>query len=126
MSERRIIEVERCPLNRGVFAEIDGRELAIFRRSDGGVTVMDNSCPHASGNLSGGEVRGRTVSCPWHQWTFDLDTGICTHSPLARATVYPSRIIDGVIYADLNPPAANTPPPAHTDLKAEVRTQNAE
>lgn len=98
----RVIEVERCPLNSGVFVEVAGRELAVFRRDEPPrFTVMDNSCPHASGNLSGGDVAGGTVSCPWHHWTFDLETGVCTHSPLARVKVYPSRVSEGVLYADM-------------------------
>ncbi|MCC7293830.1 MAG: Rieske (2Fe-2S) protein [Phycisphaerales bacterium] len=98
----RLIEVDRCPLGKGVFVEIAGRELGVFRRDDAPrFTVMDNSCPHASGNLSGGEVAGGTVSCPWHHWTFDLETGICTHSPLARVKVYACRVSEGVLYADL-------------------------
>lgn len=106
MSEERIIDAQRCPVGKGVFVDVGGRELAVFRREDGRVTVMDNSCPHASGNLSGGDVHGGTVSCPWHHWTFDLDTGICTHSPLARAAVHPARIVDGVVFADLANPIA--------------------
>lgn len=106
MSEQHIIDAVRCPVGKGVFVDIGGRELAVFRREDGRVTVMNNSCPHASGNLSGGEVRGGAVSCPWHHWTFDLDTGVCTHSPLARAAVYPARIVDGAVWADLAPPGA--------------------
>lgn len=98
----RVIEVDRCPTGKGVFVEVAGRELAVFRRDESPLfTVMDNSCPHASGNLSVGDVAGGTVSCPWHHWTFDLETGVCTHSPLARVKVYPSRVSEGILYADM-------------------------
>ena len=68
------------------------------------VIVIDNACPHAGGNLSGGEVTGNAVTCRWHHWTFDLDTGACTDSPRTRARVrrYPTQIRDGAVWADLS------------------------
>lgn len=96
----RIIELNRCPLGRGVFVECEGRELAVFHTVKG-VFVLDNSCPHAGGNLSGGEVREGVVTCPWHQWMFRLCDGVCTHSDLARAASYACKVTDGVIYAEL-------------------------
>lgn len=98
-----IIACERCPTNRGVFVEVAGRELAVFRLSDPErFVVLDNSCPHANGNLSGGEVVAGVVSCPWHHWKFDLGSGVCAHSDAARVQVYPSEIRDGTLFACLD------------------------
>jgi nitrite reductase/ring-hydroxylating ferredoxin subunit len=97
----RLVAVDQCREGAGAFVEHHGRELAVFLLGDsGGVVVMDNACPHASGNLSGGEVVGNTVSCPWHHWEFDLATGVCTHSPLARVRRYPAEIRAGAVWAD--------------------------
>ncbi len=63
--------------------------------------VIDNACPHANGNLSAGPVDGGVVTCPWHEWRFDLEQGVCTHSPLARLVRYRSEIRDGVVWAEL-------------------------
>jgi nitrite reductase/ring-hydroxylating ferredoxin subunit len=32
-------------------------------------------CPHLEGPLFQGTLSGTTVTCPWHQWRFDLRTG---------------------------------------------------
>lgn len=65
------------------------------------VFVIDNACPHAGGNLSGSPVEGRVVSCRYHQWAFDLATGLCTHSKRARVRTYRVEVRHGAIWADL-------------------------
>jgi nitrite reductase/ring-hydroxylating ferredoxin subunit len=98
-----LIPLARCRRNGGTFVAAADRELAVFLLdAPERVVVIDNSCPHAGGNLSGGEVKAGVVQCPWHQWEFDLERGVCTHSDLARVRRYPVQIRDGVIWADLN------------------------
>lgn len=107
MAQVKLISLERCPIGRGVFVEHEEREFAVFRLTDPDrVVVIDNACPHASGNLAGGEVTGCVVTCPWHHWQFDLNTGQCTHSPLARVQRYPAEVRDGHVWVDL--PEART------------------
>ncbi len=98
----RLIALEQCRTDRGTFVEHGGRELAVFRTEGADeVHVLDNACPHASGNLSGGELANGTVTCPWHHWNFELKTGRCTHSPQARVTCYPARVRSGEVWVDL-------------------------
>ena len=98
-----LIPVSRCHPHGGTFVSIDGRELAVFILQDPQrIVVIDNSCPHASGNLSGGVVTGSVVQCPSHQWEFDLDRGVCTHSELARVQKYPVEVRDGVVWVDID------------------------
>jgi nitrite reductase (NADH) small subunit len=37
-------------------------------------------------------VDGNKVICPWHGWTFDANTGVCTHNLDVRVAVYPLKI----------------------------------
>lgn len=97
----RLIALERCLPGKGTFVEHGGRELAVFVMGDGSVHVVDNSCPHAGGNLSAGEVESGVVTCPWHQWQFRLDSGVCVDSPAARVPRYPARIHDGWVEVEL-------------------------
>jgi len=97
-----LIPLSRCRVGGGTFVAVGDRELAVFRLEDPErIVVIDNSCPHASGNLSGGVVAGNVVQCPWHRWEFDLDRGVCTHSALARVRRYPVEIRDGVVWAEI-------------------------
>lgn|GEM_PF-483665 len=103
MALREIIELSRCELNLGTFVEVGGLELAVFRFDEPPrAVVIDNACPHASGNLSGGLVEDGIVTCPWHDWQFRLETGVCVHSDKARVRRYAAEIRDGFVWADLS------------------------
>ena len=105
MAYQRIMAINRCPTGRGTFVEIAGHELAVFHLADKGrFAVIDNACPHANGNLSGGELTGCVVSCPWHHWEFDVTTGVCIRSDMAKLTRYPVRLQGDSIHADLQAP----------------------
>jgi nitrite reductase/ring-hydroxylating ferredoxin subunit len=98
----RLLPVNRCRADAGTFVAHDGFELAVFLLTETQrVVVVDNTCPHSGGNLSGGEVQDSVVTCPWHQWKFDLNTGVCTDSARARVRTYPAEIRDGFVWAEL-------------------------
>ncbi len=103
MAFERLISVDRLNPEKGTFVVRGLHELAVFLldRAER-VMVLDNACPHASGNLSGGTVADGAVTCPWHDWSFDLATGICTHSDRARVTTYPAEIRESEVWVDLN------------------------
>lgn len=98
----RLIGVDRCAPGRGTFVGYGDLELAVFRLPPSDeIIVLENACPHASGNLSGGEIAGNEVSCPWHHWRFDLRTGVCTHSPVASVKRFRCEVRDGSVWAEL-------------------------
>ena len=100
-----LIECRRCPAGRGAFIAHGDRELAVFHLTDPPrFVVTDNSCPHASGNLSGGEIVEGAIECPWHQWRFSLSTGFCVESDRARVRVYRSEVREGTLFVDLDTP----------------------
>lgn len=102
MAEVRLIRLDECRPGAGTFVPHGDLELAVFRLPDPErIIVIDNACPHASGNLAGGSVEDGIVTCPWHQWEFDLNTGVCTHSPAARVMRYPARVENGMVIVDL-------------------------
>ena len=49
--------------------------VAVFRTGDEEVFATDDRCPHKGGPLSEGIVHGNRVTCPLHNWVFDLNTG---------------------------------------------------
>jgi len=54
--------------------EAEGREIALFN-CDGEYYALDNDCTHIGGPLCDGEIRGDTVTCPWHGSEFNIKTG---------------------------------------------------
>lgn len=49
--------------------------VAVFRTGEAEVFATSNACPHKGGPLVEGIVHGQKVTCPLHNWVFDLNTG---------------------------------------------------
>jgi nitrite reductase/ring-hydroxylating ferredoxin subunit len=74
-------------------------EIAVFL-VDGVPHAVENTCPHEGNPLVLGELAGGTLTCAFHQWRFDLETGACLHGnrPLTRfdATIEDDEIVVAV------------------------------
>lgn len=57
-----------------------GRELAIYRGTDGKVIALDAYCPHMGAHLAEGKVEGCRIRCFFHNWQFD-EQGKCVDTP---------------------------------------------
>ena len=61
-----------------------GTKLVAYRgKDDGEVHILDAYCPHMGGDLCGGEVKGNSVICPFHLWSWGAD-GVCDDIPYAN------------------------------------------
>ncbi|WP_170461447.1 nitrite reductase small subunit NirD [Ruegeria arenilitoris] len=74
--------------------------IAIFRTAEAELFAASNACPHKGGPLSEGIVHGQSVTCPLHNWVFDLNTGEAQGSDEGRITTYPVRLEGGRILLD--------------------------
>jgi nitrite reductase/ring-hydroxylating ferredoxin subunit len=79
--------------------EIDGRALAVIRDGER-LWAVDAACPHAGNPLVEADVLGTTLTCVFHGWRFDLETGACLHGeePLR---CYPAELRDGEVWIDV-------------------------
>jgi nitrite reductase (NADH) small subunit len=80
----------------GVCALVDGRQVAIFRLSDGTLHAVSNFDPFSGANvLSRGIVGDRAgepkIASPIYKQTFNLRTGICYEDTGVRLDVYRVR-----------------------------------
>jgi nitrite reductase/ring-hydroxylating ferredoxin subunit/uncharacterized membrane protein len=66
--------------------------LVVVRRGDV-VHALRETCSHAGGPLSEGELKGDTITCPWHFSTFKLADGAVVHGPAGtRQPAYRARV----------------------------------
>ena len=57
--------------------DVFGTRLVAYRgKDDDQVHVLDAYCPHMGGDLCGGEVKGNSILCPFHLWSWGAD-GVC-------------------------------------------------
>ncbi len=99
--------VEICPYDAiypdtGVCALIEGRQVAVFRLSEGTLYAVSNRDPFSGANvLSRGIVGDRSgepkVASPIYKQTFNLRTGVCNEDPTVRLDVYRVRRRSGAV-----------------------------
>ncbi|MGH2347719.1 MAG: Rieske (2Fe-2S) protein, partial [Chloroflexota bacterium] len=91
---------------RGCTVPSGGPNVAVFCSGDEVYTV-DNRCPHMGFPLSKGTVRDGILTCHWHHARFDLQSG-GTFDPFADdVRVYPTRVVDAMVWANLQPSAGD-------------------
>ena len=75
-----------------------GGKIAVFRTAEDQIFAIENRCPHKGGPLSEGIVHGASVTCPLHNWVFDLATGQAQGADEGSVRTYPVKVEDGVIF----------------------------
>ncbi|AZZ83174.1 2Fe-2S ferredoxin [Gordonia alkanivorans] len=67
---------------------VDGRQIAVFRMTDGTLRATGAVCPHRGGPLADGQFDASKIVCPLHQNAFDFADGACTSEGIGSVTVY--------------------------------------
>ncbi len=73
------------------YFDCDGRNLFVFRK---GVTlkVYDSRCPHQVTNIPHLALEGTRLTCPKHEWAFDIETGSCVDKGDRPLTEFPHKV----------------------------------
>ncbi len=74
--------------------------VAIFRTDEETVFATTNTCPHKGGPLAEGIVHDRKVTCPLHNWVFDLETGEALGADEGRIETFAAKVEAGRILID--------------------------
>ncbi len=70
----------------------------LLHKRGGTICAISETCSHAGGPLSEGELDGNLVQCPWHASRFDVCTGQVRGGPATISQVrYETRIQNGQI-----------------------------
>ncbi len=66
---------------------------------DNRLSAFRNECPHQGLPLDGGmlEADERMLTCPWHGFKFDANSGECLTAPAAQLESFPLRVENGKI-----------------------------
>ena len=79
--------------------ELPDRDKVCVARDGDRLVAMLDRCPHRDIRLSGGVVDGGLLTCPGHFWRFALTDGRRTDKPDEIATLYPTKVEDGWVWA---------------------------
>lgn len=73
----------------------------ILIKVDGVIYAMLNRCPHLGCFMHKGELSGHLLTCPCHDWVFDIRTGQFTVAPEITIPIFVTKVEDGEILIDL-------------------------
>ncbi|MDR3475141.1 MAG: nitrite reductase small subunit NirD [Devosia sp.] len=72
--------------------------IAVFRTMEDKVFAIENRCAHKGGPLSEGIIHGASVTCPLHNWVFDLATGKAQGADEGEVRTFAVDVIDDRIF----------------------------
>jgi 3-phenylpropionate/trans-cinnamate dioxygenase ferredoxin subunit len=106
----RMADKEGCWVRVAADAALDeGARLAVrvaeqrvlLLRRDGLVYAVENDCPHLGCTFTRGAFEGYALTCPCHDWTFDIRTGAFALAPEITLRTYACRAEDGELYLEM-------------------------
>ncbi len=74
--------------------DCDGRGLFVWRKGRT-VKLYDSRCPHQATNIPDLALEGNRLTCPKHEWAFDIATGRCIAKGDQPLTSIPHKIAKG-------------------------------
>ena len=79
------------PTGRAVVRAIGDRRIALYHIASG-FFATENTCPHRGGPLGEGDIIVNEIVCPWHLWSFEIETGMCVGNPDIRIATHDVRV----------------------------------
>jgi 3-phenylpropionate/trans-cinnamate dioxygenase ferredoxin subunit len=80
------------PLGKNVF----------IARVGGSIYAVAGKCAHMACPLFTGTLEGYTLTCPCHDWRFDIRSGQFLDAPELRLAVYPAKSEAGKLYINID------------------------
>jgi len=94
------LKPDEIPVGENRCVKLGEVQVGLFHNKEG-LFALNNECPHRGAPLHEGFVTDGQVTCPWHQWQFQLEDGICRNIPKVRIPAYPVEIRNGTIWINL-------------------------
>ena len=89
--------IDDIPLRGARCVKTPQGKIGVFRTHDDRIFAIEDHCPHKGGPLSEGIVHGAAVTCPLHNWSISLETGLAMGADEGAVRTIPVRIEDGRI-----------------------------
>jgi nitrite reductase/ring-hydroxylating ferredoxin subunit len=91
-------------------ALLEGRMAAVYplginvvlARVEGMIYAVSGTCAHMACSLFTGKLSGYTITCPCHDWRFDVRTGKFLDAPELGVAVFPVKSEAGKVFVKIN------------------------
>ena len=78
--------------------DCEGRGLFVYREGTA-YKVYDSICPHQSTDIPQLALQDLTLTCPKHEWAFDVKSGACIRKGKTPLTAIESKVENGRLMA---------------------------
>jgi nitrite reductase/ring-hydroxylating ferredoxin subunit/DMSO/TMAO reductase YedYZ heme-binding membrane subunit len=103
------------PENRARIVCLSGERVAIFKYQ-GKISAVSNVCQHQNGPLGEGKIVFGCITCPWHGYQYQPDTGASPPPFVEKVPTFNVRVQNGRVYVHTTPnPAGARAEPARID-----------
>jgi len=90
------------PENRARIVCLAGERVAIFKY-DGKISAVSNVCQHQNGPLGEGKIVFGCITCPWHGYQYQPDTGASPPPFVEKVPTFNVRIENGRVLVNTKP-----------------------
>ena len=80
--------------------QVAGKAVALANVG-GKFFAISNTCLHRGGPLGEGSLQGKTVTCPWHGWEYDVTTGKLLQNPSMGVACYATEVRGEEVFVDI-------------------------
>jgi nitrite reductase/ring-hydroxylating ferredoxin subunit/DMSO/TMAO reductase YedYZ heme-binding membrane subunit len=97
--------------NRARIVCLSGERVAIFKY-DGKISAVSNVCQHQNGPLGEGKIVYGCITCPWHGYQYQPDTGASPPPFVEKVPTFTVRVKNGRVFVHPkpNPPGVRAEP----------------
>ena len=97
---RLVTSLAEIPEHGVLDLKLEGHKLLLSRHGEA-VQCFHNACSHLGVPIDGGECEDGVLTCPYHGFRFELNTGNCLTAPAVPLRPYPVRVSSGQVFVQL-------------------------
>ncbi|HKM75515.1 MAG TPA: Rieske (2Fe-2S) protein [Candidatus Bathyarchaeia archaeon] len=97
MSDEWVFAIDDKDLNENLEVVFPKGLAIILVKKNGKIYAMSNKCAHMACGLESGILDGFTITCPCHDWKYDIRTGEFLTANEIKIPTYESKLSDGKI-----------------------------
>jgi nitrite reductase (NADH) small subunit len=95
-----VANIADVPLGTVHEIQVAGKAVALANVG-GKFFAISNTCLHRGGPLGEGSLQGKTVTCPWHGWEYDVTTGKLLQNPSMGVACYATEVRGEEVFVDI-------------------------
>ncbi len=94
--------IDDTKIRDGAYVAVYPKGLSVLLvRVDGELHAVANKCAHMACPLEGGKLEGAVLTCPCHDWRFDVRTGQFLDAPELGIATFATRVEDGKVLVQI-------------------------